>query len=65
MVAVAVLGRRAGLGADACVHDPGDLVPGRHRLVLQVSDYEETRNMENVAAVLPNTRRLVATFVVR
>ena len=41
------------------------LAVGRHRLQLQVSDYQETRNMENVAAVLPNTRRLRATIVVR
>ena len=26
------------------------LAPGRHRLRFQVSDYQETRNMENVAA---------------
>ncbi|HSC90419.1 MAG TPA: S8 family serine peptidase [Gaiellaceae bacterium] len=38
---------------------------GRHRLSLQVSDYQETRNMENVPAILPNTARLSATFVVR
>ncbi|HSL64280.1 MAG TPA: hypothetical protein VK874_06430, partial [Gaiellaceae bacterium] len=41
------------------------LAPGRHRLVLQVSDYQETRNMENVPAILPNTARLSASFVVR
>ena len=41
------------------------LAAGRHRLQFQVSDYQETRNMENVAAVLPNTRRLQATIVVR
>ena len=39
--------------------------PGRHRLQFQVSDFQETRNMENVAAVLPNTRRLQTTIVVR
>jgi subtilisin family serine protease len=42
----------------------GQLAPGRHRLVFQISDYQETRNNENVAAILPNTKRLVATFVV-
>jgi subtilisin family serine protease len=41
------------------------LSPGRHRLVLQVSDYQETRNNENVLHILPNTRRLAATFTVR
>jgi hypothetical protein len=30
-----------------------------------VSDYQETRNTENVAAVLPNTSHLAASIVVR
>ena len=38
---------------------------GRHALVLQVSDYQETRNMENVGQILPNTRTLRARFTVR
>ena len=38
---------------------------GRHALRLQVSDYQESRNMENVARILPNTRILQTTFVVR
>ena len=33
---------------------------GRHVLRLQASDYQETRNMENVARILPNTRVLRA-----
>ncbi len=41
------------------------LAPGRHRLQFQVSDFQETRNMENVAAILPNTRRLQTTITVR
>ena len=40
------------------------LAPGRHQLRFQISDYQETRNMENVGPVLPNTRRLTATFTV-
>ena len=43
----------------------GSPARGRHRLVLQVSDYQETRNQENVPRILPNTRRISATFVVR
>ncbi|MGE5274385.1 MAG: S8 family peptidase [Verrucomicrobiota bacterium] len=39
--------------------------PGKHRLVLQVSDYQELKNMENVPQILPNTRRFTATFTVR
>jgi len=34
---------------------------GNHRLVLTVADYEETRNMEDVAPVLPNTATLRTT----
>jgi len=44
--------------------DTQGLARGRHRLRLQVSDYQETRNMENVGAILPNTRRLTATFTI-
>jgi hypothetical protein len=38
---------------------------GRHRLRLRVSDYQESKNTENVARILPNTRWLVATITVR
>jgi subtilisin family serine protease len=38
---------------------------GRHRLVVQVSDYQETRNNENVPAILPNTRRIAVAFTIR
>ena len=41
------------------------LARGRHRLVLQVSDFQETRNNENVLRILPNTRVLRATFRIR
>jgi subtilisin family serine protease len=37
---------------------------GSHKLRFQVSDYQESRNMENVGSILPNTRILTATFVV-
>ncbi len=40
------------------------LTKGAHVLRLQVSDYQETRNMENVGPILPNTRILTTTFVV-
>lgn len=42
-----------------------NLAAGRHRLVLRVSDYQESKNDENVAAILPNTRTLRATVTVR
>jgi subtilisin family serine protease len=38
---------------------------GKHRLQLRVSDYQETRNTENVARILPNTRFFIATFTIR
>jgi hypothetical protein len=38
---------------------------GRHTLALQVSDYQETRNMENVGPILPNTGTLRVRFTVR
>ncbi len=37
---------------------------GRHSLRFSAADFQETKNMENVAAVLPNTRTLQTTFVV-
>ena len=41
------------------------IAPGRHTLSLRVSDYQETKNMENVSHVLPNTTTLTKTFAVR
>jgi subtilisin family serine protease len=38
---------------------------GRHRLRAQISDFQESRNMENVGRILPNTRVLETTVVVR
>jgi subtilisin family serine protease len=40
----------------------GRLSRGRHRLVLQVSDHQEAKNMENALRILPNTTRLELTF---
>ncbi len=37
---------------------------GSHRLRFQISDYQESRNMENVPPILPNTRVLTTTIVV-
>ena len=44
---------------------PGLLAPGRHKLVVVASDLQELKNDENVARILPNTRVLRTTFVVR
>jgi subtilisin family serine protease len=43
----------------------GSLTRGRHQLMLQVSDYQECKNMENVPRILPNTTVVSATFTVR
>jgi subtilisin family serine protease len=38
---------------------------GRHTLVFSVADWQETKNNENAAGALINTRRLATTFTVR
>ncbi|HET8652971.1 MAG TPA: S8 family serine peptidase [Gaiellaceae bacterium] len=43
----------------------GRLPSGRHRVVLQVSDRQEAKNMENALRILPNTRVLATTITVR
>jgi subtilisin family serine protease len=43
----------------------GRVSSGRHRLRLQVSDHQESKNMENALRILPNTRVLETTFSVR
>jgi subtilisin family serine protease len=41
------------------------IATGAHRLRVRVSDYQETKNTENVARILPNTRWLTATITIR
>ena len=41
------------------------LARGRHSLVFSAADYQELKNNENVAGILPNTRTLRHTFVLR
>jgi hypothetical protein len=43
----------------------GSLTLGRHRVMLQVSDYQECKNMENALRILPNTTVVSAPFTVR
>ena len=43
---------------------PG-LTAGTHRVAVVVGDYEETKNMEDVGPVLPNTRHFSARVTVR
>jgi subtilisin family serine protease len=41
------------------------LAPGRHTLAVTAADFQETKNNENQARILPNTRTLRTSFVVR
>ncbi|HEX7254424.1 MAG TPA: S8 family serine peptidase [Gaiellaceae bacterium] len=43
----------------------GRLSAGRHRVLLQVSDHQEAKNMENTLRILPNTTLLDTAFTVR
>ncbi len=45
--------------------DTSKLKPGRFLLRFQVSDHQETRNMENVGPILPNTRILATRVTIR
>jgi subtilisin family serine protease len=40
------------------------LDPGKHTLALQASDFQESKNMEDVPRILPNTRTFRTTFSV-
>ena len=40
------------------------VLPGRHQLLVQVSDYQEDKNSETVPGILPNTRFYRASFTV-
>ena len=39
--------------------------PGKRTVVFQASDFQETKNMEDVAKIRPNTASLTRTVVVR
>ena len=56
---------RAGLRGSVVSIPTRGLRPGRHTLSLRVSDYQESKNTENVARILPNTRTLTVSFRVR
>jgi hypothetical protein len=38
---------------------------GRHKVTLRAADYQETKNMEDVGPILPNTRTLTTAVTVR
>ena len=65
-IAVTVDGHARGFAYDrGIVSVEKDIVPGTHRVSVTVSDYQETKNMEDVGPILPNTRTQQATVVVR
>ncbi|HEY6054930.1 MAG TPA: S8 family serine peptidase, partial [Gaiellaceae bacterium] len=43
----------------------GELAAGTHTLQVSAADYQEAKNMEDVVRILPNTRTLSTSFVVR
>jgi subtilisin family serine protease len=43
----------------------GGLSRGRHALTFTVADHQEAKNNENVPGILPNTRRVQRSFVLR
>jgi hypothetical protein len=45
--------------------DVAGLRAGRHTVVVEAADYQETKNNENVLRILPNTRRFRGTFTTR
>ena len=54
--------RRATIRGSVLSIDTRGLRVGTHRLVVRISDYQETRNNENVSRILPNTRTLSLGF---
>jgi hypothetical protein len=44
---------------------PGSLSGGKHTVEVDVSDYQEAKNMEDVLRILPNTRIFKTSFTVR
>ncbi|MEX0673163.1 MAG: S8 family serine peptidase [Gaiellaceae bacterium] len=54
--------RRATIRGSVLSIDTRGLRAGTHRLVVRISDYQETRNNENVSRILPNTRTLNLGF---
>jgi subtilisin family serine protease len=45
--------------------EAASLAPGTHRVRVFVSDYQETRNTETIAGILPNTRIFTATIRIK
>jgi subtilisin family serine protease len=52
-------------GSKLTLNVPAGAKRGRQPLRLSVADYQETKNMEDVARILPNTRTLSASVTVR
>ena len=67
LLSVQVDGRkiRAGFGSGRATVPVSTLGWGRHRLLVRASDWQETKNNENSGGILPNTRTVQTTFLVR
>jgi hypothetical protein len=65
VVAIDGVERNAEVRGGEIVVATGAVMRGLHRLRVQVSDYQETRNTENVGRILPNTRVLRAGITIR
>jgi subtilisin family serine protease len=52
-------------GSRIAITVPAGVAAGTQTLTLAVSDYQETKNMEDVARILPNPRTLTADVTVR
>jgi hypothetical protein len=58
-------GRSHGVSYARGVARVSGLARGRHAITLRMADYQETKNMEDIGPVLPNTRNLKVTVAVR
>jgi hypothetical protein len=63
--ATATVDGKAGSFSVARGHLTVRAAKGRHAVVVTVGDYQEAKNMEDVAKILPNTGRVAATVTVR
>jgi hypothetical protein len=54
-----------GIATFAIPRDQRPLQPGPSFMRIFASDYQETKNMEDVAGITPNTRTVRTTFVLR
>jgi subtilisin family serine protease len=65
-IAVEIDGRARGFSYSGGVLTlPSGIAPGSHQVAVSAADYQETKNMEDVGPILPNTRVVRTTVAVR